>query len=144
MIDYIDIEKIWYDNELIQLKIVCSSTVITAAAKVYVSDALIDNLIYQIKQFLDGQIEEGFWANEEKGDGSSACVSLRFLHKDRLGHVLIEVYMELDDGGGYSRHNCCFYLNTELGLLTTFYEKLPQLKRKLSGIKIVLNDNGTI
>ncbi len=139
LVDYIDIHKLWQDNELIQLKIVCSSEIITASAKIYVSDSLIDDLIYQIRQFLNGQVMESFWANEKKGDNSTACVSLRFFHKDKLGHVLIEVFMELDDGGNYSSHNCCFYLNTEIGLLTTFCERLPQLKEKTSGIRLVLN-----
>lgn len=49
--------------------------------------------------------------------------------------------MELDDGGSYSSHNCCFYLNTEIGLLEKFCEKIPTLKQNLLGIKVVLNDN---
>lgn len=144
LIDYIDIHKLWQDNELAQLRIVCSSAVITASTNIYVSDALIDDLIFQINQFLNGQVVESIWANEDKGNNSTACVSLRFLHKDKLGHVLIEVYMELDDGGDYSSHNCCFYLNTEIGLLTRFCERLPQLKQKTSEVKIVLNDDGAI
>lgn len=144
MSDYIDIQKLWYDNELAQLAIVCSSAVITASTKIYVTDALIDDLIYQIKQFLSGQVIESYWANEEKGDDSTACVSLRFLTKDKLGHVLIEAYMELDDGGTYSSHNCCFYLNTEIGLLERFCKSLSRLKQKTSGIRVVLNDNRAI
>lgn len=140
VIDYINIQKIWYDNELFQLAIVCSSSIITASAKIYVNDALIDDLIYQIKQFVDGQVTESYWANEEKGDDSTTCVSFRFLSKDKLGHVLIEVYMELDDGGNYSSHNCCFYINTEMGLLEKFCHRLPQLKKKTTEIMIVLNE----
>lgn len=142
--DYIVVYKLWEDNEVIQLRIVCSSTIITASAKIYVSDSLIDDLIYQIEQFLNGRVMESFWTNEEKGDASTTCVSLRFFHKDRLGHILIEVFMELDDGGDYSSHNCCFYLSTEIGLLTKFCEELPQLKQKSSGIKLVLNNNEAI
>lgn len=77
----------------------------------------------------------------QKGDDSNACITFEFIHKDRLGHILIEVYMELDDGGNYSSHNCCFYLNTEIGLLEKFCQKLPTLKRELLGIEVVLNDN---
>lgn len=141
MRDYIDIQKLWYDHDLAQFAIVCSSAVITASAKIYVTDALIDDLVHQIKQFINGQVIESYWANEKKGDSSTTCVSLRFLPKDKLGHVLIEVYMELDDGGDYSSHNCCFYLNTEIGLLERFCEKLPKLKQKSLGIELSLNDN---
>lgn len=141
MRDYIDIQKIWYDNELAQLEIVCSSAIITASTRIYVTDALIDDLIHQITQFINGQVIESYWANEEKGNSSATCVSLRFLPRDKCGHVLIEVYMELDDNGDYSSHNCCFYLHTEIGLLETFCKRLPQLKQKTLGIKLVLNDN---
>ena len=79
--------------------------------------------------------------NGKKGDDSTACITFEFIHKDKLGHILIEVYMELDDGGNYSSHNCCFYLNTEIGLLEKFCQKLPTLKRELLGIEVVLNDN---
>lgn len=139
LIDRIEIYKLWQDDVLMQLKVVCSSEVITATAKIYVSDALIDDLVYQIKRFLNGQVEESFWANEERGDRSTTCVSLHFLHKDKLGHILIEVFMELEDGGDYSRHNCCFYVNTEIGLLTMFCKDLPKLKQRSSGIELVLN-----
>lgn len=139
MKDYIAVQKLWHDNVLAQLEIVCSSAIITAVAKIYVTNALIDDLIYQIEQFINGETEEGYWANEEKGNDSTTCLSLRFISKDRLGHVLVEVYMELDDGGDYSSHNCCFYLNTEIGLLEQFSKKLPQLKQKTSDIQICLN-----
>lgn len=141
MSDYIEMQKLWYDNELAQIAVVCSSAVITASAKIYVTDDLIDDLIHKIMQFLNGQVVESCWANEEKGDYSATCVSLHFLHKDKLGHILIEVYMELDDGGDYSSHNCCFYLNTEIGLLESFCNKLPQLKQETSKIRIILGDN---
>ena len=37
--------------------------------------------------------------------------------------------MELDDGGEFSDHNCCFYINTEYGLLQRFRDQLPKLKQ---------------
>ena len=85
MKDNITFSKIWEDGDIIELKVVCSSSVATITSQIYVSDSLIDELICQIKQFLDGNIEEGLWANEDKGNDSTACVSLRFLRKDKLG-----------------------------------------------------------
>ena len=61
--DYIRMQKIWQDDEIIELKVVCSSEVITASAKIYVSDSIIDDLIYQIKQFLNGNAIESFWCH---------------------------------------------------------------------------------
>lgn len=139
MNDNIIFSKIWQDDDMIQLKVRCSSSVVTATTKIYVSDSLIDELICQIKQFLDGNIEEGLWANEDKGNDSTACVSLRFLKKDRLGHIVIEVFMELDDGGDYTEHKCCFFVSTEYGLLMNFCENLFWLKKNSTGYEIQLN-----
>jgi hypothetical protein len=137
--DDIIFSKIWQDDDVIELKVVCSCSVATITSKIYVSDSLIEELICQIKQFLDGKSEEGLWANEDKGNDSTACVSLRFFRKDKLGHIVIEVFAELDDGGNYSEHNCCFYVNTEYGLLMSFCEGLVPLKKNPVGYEIQLN-----
>ena len=141
MKDNIILSKIWEDDDMMELKVMCSSSVATITSKIYVSDHLIDELICQIKQFLDGNIEEGLWANEAKGNDSTACVSLRFFSKDKLGHIIIEVYAELDDGGNYTEHNCCFFVGTEYGLLMNFCESLVCLKNQPVGYEIRLNDN---
>lgn len=139
MNDFITIKKLWQDNELIQLKIVCSSAIITATAKIYVSNEIIDDLFFQIHYFLNGEEKECCWSSGERGDHSTTCVSLRFLHKDKLGHVLIEPFIELDDGGNYSSHNCCFYLNSELGLLESFKNQLLAIKNAELGFEVTLN-----
>ena len=131
--------KTWQDNDVIELKVKCLSSVATVTSRIYVSDCLIDELIWQIKQFLDGNNEEGYWANEDKGNTSTACLSLRFFRKDKLGHIIIEVFAEIDDGGDYTKHNCCFFINTEYGLLMRFCEKLAQLKKNPVGYKINLS-----
>lgn len=139
MNDNIILRKMWQDNELIQLNVICCSQVAVARTVIYVSDALIDDLTYQIRQFIDGNIKEGLWANEDKGNDTAACVSLRFLNKDKKGHILIEVFMELNDGGDYSKHNSCFFVNTEYGLLMNFCENLVQLKKASVDSEIQLN-----
>ena len=82
MKDNITFSKIWEDGDIIELKIVCSSSVATITSQIYVSDSLIDELICQIKQFLDGNIEEGLWANEDTADADN--VGIRSLYIIRL------------------------------------------------------------
>ena len=142
MKDNIIFSKIWEDDDIIELKVVCSSSVATITSQIYVSDSLIDELICQIKQFLEGNIEEGLWANEDKGNDSTSCVSLRFFNKDKLGHIIIEVLAELDDGGNFTEHNCCFFVGTEYGLLMSFCESLAQLKEEPVGYEVQLNNQG--
>ena len=141
MKDNIIFSKIWEDDDIIELKVVCSSSVVIIASQIYVSESLIDELIYQIRQFLNGNIEEGLWANGDKGNDSTPCVSLRFSNKDRLGHIIIEVFAELDDGGSFTKHNCCFFVGTEYGLLMNFCENLSCLKKCSVGYEVRLNDN---
>ena len=50
--------------------------------------------------------------------------------------------MELDDGGDYSNHNCCFFVNTEIGLLEKFKNELTHIKHQPPGVEIVLNQSG--
>ena len=125
--------NIWQDDDVIELTVECSSPIITATSEIYVSDSLIDELISEITKFLNGN-KEGFWANEERGDASTACVSFRFFGEDG-----IEVFAELDDGGDYSKHNCCFFVRTEYGLLMNFCDHLDQLKNGSVGCEIRLN-----
>ena len=66
-------------------------------------------------------------------------VSFRFFREDALGHIAIEVFAELDDGGDYSKHNCCFFVRTEYGLLMNFCDHLDQLKNGSVGCEIRLN-----
>lgn len=139
MKDNITFTKMWEDDDLIALEVVCSSPVATVISNIYVSDFLIDELSCQIKQFLDGNSDEGFWTNGDRGNDSTVCLSLRFFRKDKPGHIVIEVFSEIDDGGDYTDHNCCFYISTEYGLLMSFCESLVHLKKNPAGYKIQLN-----
>lgn len=139
MQDYIAIERIWQDTDFFEIKLTCVSDIITAIAKVYTSNESIDDLSDKIKSFINGNVKECFWENGERGDGTTACVSMKFFQGDELGHIKIEVFMELDDGGKFSKHNCCFYVNTELGLLTEFQKDLSKIKSQQLGEKVVLN-----
>ena len=66
--DNIIFSKLWQDNDGIALKTVGSSPVGTITTKIYVSNPLIDELIGQIEPFLHGDVEEGLWANEDRGN----------------------------------------------------------------------------
>lgn len=145
MTDYISMEKIWQDVFCYQVKFTCASSHVVVTNDIYVSDDSIDSLFNGLNDFVKGKTKEFFWKNGEKGDDSTACITFKFIQKDKLGHILIEVYIELDDGGKYSTHNCCFYISTEYGLLETFCKRLVRLKQEPPGIKITLNDSyGTV
>ena len=137
--DNIIIEKIGDDYNFFEAKIQCSSEIITATNKVYIANDRLDLLQNELTKFLnDRKTVNTYWESGEKGNETTACTSFLFSKLDTQGHIRIEVFMELDDGGKYSVHNCCFYLNTEIGLLTTFCQRLHQLKQKPTGFKLLL------
>ena len=141
MEDNIIFRKVWEDDCLIEIRVTCTSSVASVISSIYVSDYSIDELICKIKHFLysKDRDEGNLWESGGRGDGTVACVSLRFLKKDALGHITVEVFAEIDDGGSYSEHNCCFFVNTEYSLLLNFCDRLVQLKERPVGYEIQLN-----
>lgn len=139
MKDNIILRKVWMNNDMAEVEVICSSSMATAVSKIYVCDEIIDELRREIDLFLRGCMKEGFWISGEFGNDSTACVSFRFIRKDRQGHIWVEVFMELDDGGGFDTHNCCFYVNTEYGMLMNFCKSLHYLKTNPTGFELRLN-----
>lgn len=92
MTDYILIEKIWQDVFCYQVKITCASSHVVATNDIYISNDSIDALFSGLNDFIKGKTKEFFWESGEKGDNSTACITFKFTHKDRLGHILVEVY----------------------------------------------------
>jgi len=142
MKDYIMIRKIWQDevDDLFSIQMVACSNVIWAQTSSYSGNIAIDDLLSKLNDFINGKVDEVLWENGEKGDETTTFLSLKFFHKNKLEHVRVEVYMELDDGGEFSEHSCCFYVETERGLLEKFYKNLHLLKEPDLGIEIVLNE----
>lgn len=140
MADNLIITRFWQDIEFFQMEIECKTEFIAVRGKVYTTDDLIDDLYNKIEMFLSGDVDSTCWQNGTRGDITTPCITFQFFHKDGLGHVLIEVFMEIDDGGTLSTHNCCFYVNTEIGLLYQFKENLLKLKTPQLGIQISLDN----
>lgn len=137
--DNLIITRFWQDAEFFQIEIECKTASIAVRGTVYTTDDLIDDLYKKIEIFLSGNVDSAHWQNGTRGDATTPCIAFQFFNKDKLGHVLIEVFMEIDDGGALSTHNCCFYVNTEIGLLYQFKENLLKLKTPHLGIPVSLN-----
>lgn len=138
--DNIRIERIWEDEEFFKVEFSANSNVICAQVKTYITKGSINALIAGLESFqqkIDGRL---FWENGEEGDSSAPYISLEIWNEDKLGHMIIEVYMELEDGASYSKHNCCFYVRSELGLLDRFSKELHKLNESGIGAKAILNE----
>lgn len=138
MVDNIKIERIWQDEDFFEISVTCSNNVITASTEVYVTDLSIKQLQNEIAQFLQFEKSEIFWKSGERGNQTTPCVEVNICMKDSSGHVLIESFMELNDGGSLDKHTCCFYINTELGMLHEFNSKLSMLINPVIGTRVSL------
>lgn len=137
--DYIKMERIWQDINMFQLKILCVSDIISVSTNVYIDDCHINTLRNKLNAFLNNEIEHFQFIVSEKGNSSANCLSMDFYKKDKVGHILIEVYVELLDGGNFDTHNCCFYIKSEMGLLWQFMQELADIQKPIIGTCITLN-----
>ena len=136
--DSLSIERVWEDVGFFQIEVIAQSKFACARIKSYTTEDLIGELASQLETFPAKFDDRYIWRNGTKGNSSTPFISLDFWCKDKLGHIVIEVYMELDDGASYDKHNCCFYIKTEAGLLNSFGKSLFSLNQPGIGKKITL------
>jgi len=135
----LSIECIWEDIDFFEIEVTAQSELICAKVKSYTTEVSIIELASRLADFPRNFSDNYIWKNGEKGDSATPFVSFEFWCEDELGHIIIEVYMELDDGGSLAKHNCCFFIKTEIGLLNSFGKALNLLKKQGIGEKITLN-----
>ena len=130
------IKKNWQDEQIVELQVTCVSDRITATTEVYSTIRSLEDLANRLGQIINGELREAFWECSEKGEGTTPYLSLRFETVDMRGHIRIEVFMELDDGGEPNKHTCCFYVKSELGLLESFHSRLQEFDGRIPGEEI--------
>ncbi len=135
--DNICIKKIWQESDLFEFEFKCVSKTIECSSDIYVSNGELDDLYNQLSLFLEKKVTS-FWLCGERGNETFPSISFEFIYEDKLGHVKIEIFIELNDGGNLDKHTACFYINTEIGLLYQFREKIKHLKEMAVGEKILL------
>ena len=135
--DNICLKKSWQEDNFFEIEFTCVSRHIKCMSKIYVSCEDLDNLIVQLSMFLDRK-KSSFWECGERGNETLPCISFEFIYQDKLGHVKIEIFTELDDGGSLDKHTVCFYINSEIGLLYQFKEKIESFGKISIGEEISL------
>ena len=136
--DSLSIKRIWEDTDFFEIEVIAQSEFIRARIKSYTTEALISELASHLACFPKETNERYIWENGTKGDNSTPYISLELWCEDKLGHIIIEVYMEIDDGTSYDKHNCCYYIRTETERLNIFGRSLTMLNEKGIGKEIIL------
>jgi hypothetical protein len=121
-----------------EIKIIAQSQRASAIADVYVTQSEIVELANSLISFPQKEDSEIRWS----APGEDEPLRFHIFQKDRLGHVLVEVYALIDDGvPEKSNHSTCFYVATEIGLLNTFGHRLLSIDRLKLGTRISLIDD---
>jgi len=134
----LEIKKAWEGDGFFEIEIYAQSACVGVRARSYTTVELINELASYLALFPDSNEVGYVWQNGTRGDSSTQFVSLEAFCEDELGHVALEAYIEIDDGASLDRHNCCFYIRTELGALNRFGRALPLLNRTGIGQKVAL------
>ena len=136
MAEYICFEKVRTENEIMEVHVSAQNSVIQACAKIYVDCEILKELQEQIFAFLREQDLAAYWENDVPGIGGPPCVTLRFLPRQGSSQVLLETYMELNDGGDFGSHNCRFYIHTDRSHMEKFLHDLGDFMTPTDGESI--------
>lgn len=136
--DNLIFKKIWQDEDLLELNIIGMCDYVKAHQDCYISKKDLEELANKIKKINDTC--EKIYLEFGKKDGDyTPAFSLLIMPKNKNGHIKIEVDMEINDIETRT-HRCMFFVNTELGMLEKFSEKMKRIKDLEIGKMICLNE----
>lgn len=131
--DNIIVSKTYHQDNLIQLKFEAKSKYISVWQDCFIEDVNLKNNIEEILNFIKDKKETYVEFGVKTGNYTPAF-SMQ-LNSDRMGHIEIELDMEIQDNNT-RKHRCLFYIKTEEGLLENFANNLKGLLSE--------NNNGSI
>lgn len=128
MQDNLIFEKIYQDDTLIELKISATSEYVSAYQNCYIQDTDLKDIAEKICNYVDNYRAVCYLEFGHKEGSYTPAFSMKLLPADVHGHVKIEVDVEIDDNDTRS-HRCCFYVNSELGLV----EQMGKTLKRIAG-----------
>ena len=115
--------------------------VAAAVSTVEISRQGMEELNQEIQYFLEQKDAEGYWESDIPGLGETPCITMTLLPGAEPEQVVLELYMELDDGGDFSRHICRFYVHTARHQLQSFAGALQRYSDFVPGFRFSLEGN---
>lgn len=135
--DNIIFEKIWQDDNLIELKISASCEFASAYQSCYIQDKKLEEIADKICNFSENFDEACYLEFGKKEGNYTPAFSMCMLPADMSGYVRIEVDIEIADNDTRS-HRCCFYVKSELGLIEQLGMSLKGLILEQAGSEVAL------
>lgn len=130
-------EKVWQDDDLLELKILAESEFVTAYQKCYIQKIDLEEASTKIVKYskeydIDQYIEMG-----HKEGNFTPAFSMNLLKADMSGHLKIEVDVEIADTDNRS-HRCRYFVESELGVIERLGINLMKLASADVGFKVSL------
>lgn len=135
--DNIIFEKVWQDGNLIELKISANSEFVNAYQSCYIEDNMLTEISKKMCNYVENYNTKCYLEFGKKEGNYTPAFSMCILSADKLGHTKIEVDIEIADNETRS-HRCCFFVNSELGLIEKFAKSINNLITSSEGIEISL------
>lgn len=136
--DNIKIIKNWEDDSLLELKVEASSKYISVNQLCYIQDTDLEEIGVKIKEFSYNFANSCYVEFGKKEGNFTPAFSLDFLPADTSGKIKIEVDMEIADNEE-RKHRCCFYVESEIGIVEQFGLKLIQMATQNTLEELSLN-----
>lgn len=137
--DNLIFEKIWQDDSLIELKISASSEFVTAYQSCYIQDERLAEIAERICGYTESYNEACYLEFGKKEGNYTPAFSMCILPADVFGHIKIEVDIEIADNDTRA-HRCCFYVESELGLIERLGKDLKRLITEPVGCEVSLGN----
>jgi hypothetical protein len=123
--DNIILNKYMQDTDVIGLDVLATSKYVSVKQYCYVDKFMLENAKNKILDFVtnlnDCYIEFG-----DKSGNCTPAFSMGIRKKDSIGHVQIELDLEIDDNQE-RKHRCQFYIYSNIGEIEQFGKRLMNL-----------------
>lgn len=136
--DNIIFEKIWQDDNLIELKITAISKFVTAYQNCYIQASNLKEITRKIISYTNIKDRNCYIQMGEKEGNFTPAFSMKIERIDSRGHLNIEVDIEIADTET-RKHRCCFYIESEIGAIDRLGVNIDKLIKAELWTKVELN-----
>lgn len=139
--DNINIKKIWSDNELnSEIIIIAKSEYVNIMQQSYISQSESIDIGKQIILYSQSNGKEDLYVEFGIKSGNyTPAFSMKFLKLDNLGHINIEIDMEIDDNEE-RLHRCIFYVKSDLGSIEKMGNFILNISKSKIGTDFYIHD----
>lgn len=130
-------EKVWQDDDLVELKILAESEFVTAYQKCYIQQINLEEVSKKIIKYTKDFTKDQYLELGKMEGNYTSTFAMNLLKADTSGHLKIEVDIEVADIDNRS-HRCRYFVESELGAIERLGHSLMKLVSADVGSKVSL------